>query len=219
MSLVDLVSPKNCLGCGKGGGYICESCIAKERLMKPACPYCEKASIDGFTHAKCRKKYGLDGLTSIWRYQGIVKRAILSLKYKYATEITSELVNLMALESKKLYIPQNFILVPIPIYWHRQNVRGFNQSEVVGRLLASKLGLSFNNQTISRALPTTPQAMLSVAERKLNLKHVFRVESDVIKSNILLFDDVFTTGSTLHEAAKTLKKSGAWKVWGLTIAR
>jgi predicted amidophosphoribosyltransferase len=87
MSVLDLIFPKTCLSCDSEGKYICENCLARVKVLSPVCPYCEKASIDGFAHAKCRKKYGLDGLTSVWKYDGIVKKAIQALKFKYSTEV------------------------------------------------------------------------------------------------------------------------------------
>ena len=74
MGILDLIFPKTCLGCGREGQYICPNCLAKVLLLKPACPYCEKPSIDGFTHIRCKKKYGLDGLTSIYRFEGVIKK-------------------------------------------------------------------------------------------------------------------------------------------------
>jgi ComF family protein len=224
MNLLDLIFPKTCLSCGKEGGYICDNCLTKVKLLKPVCPYCEKASIDGFTHTKCKKKYGLDGLISIWDYDGIIKKAILALKYKYATEVGRELTNCLIKSLKNLdsrfYIPDSGVLVPIPLYWHRENVRGFNQSTEIGKLIAQNMGWKFIPDLLIKNKSTTPQAGLSVEERKQNLKGVFSLNSKFqIPNSVVLFDDVFTTGSTLKEAAKVLKRHGVEKVWGLTIGR
>ena len=224
MGILDLIFPKVCLSCGKEGNYICENCLTKVKLLKLVCPYCEKASIDGFTHAKCKKKYGLDGLTSIWDYEGVIKKAILALKYKYATEVGKELSNLYIQELlTRSVLVKDGTLVPIPLYWHRENVRGFNQSAEIGKLIAQKLGWKFIPDLLIKNKSTTPQAGLSVEERKQNLKGVFSLNPSFslldFPSSVVLFDDVFTTGSTLKEAAKVLKRHGVGKVWGMTIAR
>lgn len=223
MDLLNLIFPKTCLGCGKEGGYICADCLAKVRLAKPICPYCEKASIDGFTHVKCAKKLGLDGLTSIWEYEGVIRKAVLALKYKYSTEVGKELIGQLVnwLISNKQLVPNAQCLVPIPLYWYRQNVRGFNQSIEVGRSAAAQMGWKFVPDLLIRKRSTTPQVELSGDKRHQNLKGVFSLGSgiDYSVSSIALFDDVFTTGSTLREAAKVLKRAGVEKVWGLTIAR
>lgn len=238
MSLVDLIFPKTCLSCGKEPGYIGNSCLNLVKKTKPICPYCERPSIDGTTHAKCQREYGLDGLTSIWVYGGVVQKAILALKYKYATEIAKELSSCMAKELKNQEVhkllPSAYCLVPIPLHWYRQNYRGFNQSEVIGGLVAKVMGWKFAPDLLIRRKLTTPQAELGAKERSKNIRGVFAINSNYIVPSaqcLVLFDDVFTTGSTLKEAAKVLKQAIAkparsathsiagGKVWGLTIAR
>lgn len=225
MGILDLIFPKTCLGCGKEGKYLCDKCLDGLKLLKPACPYCEKASIDGFTHTKCAKVYGLDGLTSIWDYEGAVKKAILAFKYKYATEVGKELAScfITSLLGIKNLVPSDYCLVPVPIHWYRENVRGFNQSEEIGKQVAQSLGWEFNSDLLIKKKSTNAQAQLSVEERKQNLKGVFSLNPNYTLNakpcTLILFDDVFTTGSTLKEAAKVLKRAGVAKVWGLTIAR
>ncbi|HUC94583.1 MAG TPA: ComF family protein [Candidatus Saccharimonadales bacterium] len=223
MSILDLIFPKTCLECKKEGKYLCDKCLVKAKILRPVCPYCEKASIDGFTHAKCRKKYGLDGLTSVWDYDGVIKKAIMALKYKYSTEVGKELSeNYIKELLTRSDLVRGGVLVPIPIHWYRENVRGFNQSVEIGEEVATKLNRKFIPDLLIKKKSTTPQATLSVAERKQNLEGVFTVNPHYDLNSmhfVLLFDDVFTTGSTLKEAAKVLKRSGVKKVWGLTIAR
>jgi ComF family protein len=225
MSLLDLVFPKTCLGCGSSGSYICPDCLAKVRTAQPICPYCERASIDGVTHIRCQKKLGIDGLISIWEYEGVIRKAILALKYKYATLIGQELSNcfLSAAKSQstKYLLHVNASLVPIPIFWLRQNVRGFNQSIEVGKIVSESLSLKFIPDLLIKKQPTVPQAELSGNMRRQNLRGVFSLNTKypTLDAEYIIFDDVFTTGSTVCEAAKVLKRAGAKKVWGLTIAR
>ncbi len=226
MGILDLIFPKSCLNCGKGDKYICSDCLSKVRLAKPICPYCERASIDGVTHIKCAKKLGLDGLTAVWEYEGVIRKAILALKYKYSTEVGKELAQLfikffMTLDSR-FVIPDSPALIPIPLHWYRQNNRGFNQSEEIGKEAAGEMNWKFYSDILIKKKPTISQVELKGDDRRQNLRGVFSVSTSILVSqypSIVLFDDVFTTGSTLHEAAKVLKRSGAKKVWGLTIAR
>ena len=224
MNLLDLVFPKTCLGCGRPGSYICQDCLAKVRFAQPICPYCERASIDGVTHVKCQRKLGIDGLVSVWEYEGVIRKAILALKYKYATLIGRELSNcfLSAIRSQnnRYNIPNVSSFVPIPIYWHRQNVRGFNQSIEIGKSVAGAMNLKFVPDLLIKNQPTVSQVELKGDERRQNLKGVFTLNLKVqIPDSVLLFDDVFTTGSTIREAGKVLKRTGVKRVWGLTIAR
>ncbi|KKS96240.1 MAG: hypothetical protein UV71_C0001G0114 [Microgenomates group bacterium GW2011_GWC1_43_13] len=220
MNLLDLVFPKTCLGCGNWGKYLCTDCLGKLKILKPVCPYCENWSADGSTHEKCRMVYGLDGLTSIWDYEGAIKKAILALKYKYSTEVGKELTNAFIRELEEVTPLVKGILVPIPIHWHRENVRGFNQSEEIGEEVARQMDWKFVSDFLVKVRSTSSQVELPVEKRKQNLKGVFVMNFKLpIPGSVILFDDVFTTGSTLREAAKVLKRAGVEKVWGLTIAK
>ena len=225
MGVLDLIFPKTCLGCGKEGKYLCDDCLAKVRPAKPICAYCEKASIDGFSHVKCAKKLGLDGLTSIWEYEGVIRKAILSLKYKYSTlvgkELTGCFISALRSQDSKFKIPNSTTLVPIPLYWYRENTRGFNQSVEIGREVAAQMGWKFISDLLIKTKSAVSQVELKGKARRQNLKGTFVINSSIKYrvSSIVLFDDVFTTGSTLREAAKVLKRTGVTKVWGLTIAR
>jgi ComF family protein len=224
MGLIDLVFPKKCLGCGREGRYICPSCMKKAPLARPICPYCKHPSIDGATHANCSRKFGVDGLSSIWEYEGIIRKVVMSLKYKRATSVGVELTEYLFSSLNTKVLPPIQYLIPVPVHWYRQNARGFNQSVEVGGKIAEKMRLKFIPDLLIKTVQTKPQAGLSREERRKNLKGSFVVNS-TYKSlipnldSIFLFDDVFTTGSTMFEATKVLKRAGIKKVWGITISR
>ena len=223
MNILDLIFPKSCLDCKKDGQYICKSCIGKVRYKKQICIVCERASIDGVTHIKCKKKLGLDGYISLWRYEGVVRKAIIGLKYKFASEIAKELSMYTSnrLTTGEYFLPENTLLVPIPLYWYRGNWRGFNQTVEIGKLLAERMGWDFVPDLLLRKKLRKPQAELKEDDRKKNIRGVFSLNSNyqLLSTSYILFDDVSTTGSTLKEAGKILKRNGAIKVWGLTIAK
>src|SRR3990172_9745884 len=230
MGIIDLVFPRNCLGCKKSGVYICGSCIQKLPQPTPLCPLCEKPSVDGFTHFKCKKAQGLDGLLTLWPYQGVIRRAIIALKYKYAREVGDELRKYAATKIKDYlpFLPKDAVFVPIPLYWYKENVRGFNQAAFFGKYISQKVGWEFLPDLLVRKKHTRPQTELRSEERQKNIRGVFALSKhsqSIVKSqrSIVLFDDVYTTGSTLKEACKVLKTylrrqgNGTGKVWGLTI--
>jgi ComF family protein len=228
MSILDLVFPKTCLGCGRDGKYLCSDCITKALPAKPLCPYCMRPSVKGVTHTECQNKYSLDGLISIWKYQGAIRKAITSLKYKYSTEVGRELTecftNVLKINNSTFMIPNSSILVPIPLHWHKENVRGFNQSIEVGGSVSSVMGWKFIPDLLVKKQSTVSQTELGGEARRQNLKNVFSINpahksTSLNLKYVILFDDVFTSGSTLREAAKVLKRAGVEKVWGLTIAR
>ena len=201
MNIIDLIFPKKCLECGRPGKYICEDCL-------------KKVLLGGWIK---RDVY------SAWKYEGVIRKAIISLKYKYATEIADELVSYLVTSLKTNYLVSGACcLVPIPLHWHRKNFRGFNQSEEVGKIVAKKMGWEFIPDLLIRHKSTVPQVQLTGLARRQNLYGVFSFNPSILVSkypNIVLFDDVFTTGSTLYEAMKVLKGAGCKKVWGLTIAK
>ncbi len=228
MELLNFIFPKNCLECQKSGAYVCHSCVTRVSKPKPTCSECNKPSIDGFTHTKCQKKYGINGLISLWKYEGIIRKAVLALKYKYAIEIIAELQKYMVAEinSNEILKANDYCLVPIPLHWYKENFRGFNQSGELGKKLAISLKWKYVPDLLVRKKFTAPQATLKKEKRLKNIKDVFEINKkyhDFLTNHgslpILVFDDVYTTGSTLNEAVKVLKHTGAINVWGLTVAR
>jgi ComF family protein len=221
--LFNLLFPRRCLGCGQEGNYFCQECLLALRLRKPlVCPVCQKPVIEGRTHSRCSTKYSLDGLISVFAYQGIIRQAIGKLKYRFVTDLAKELIDLT---TKHLAIPFKsqtpITLIPIPLHSRRQRWRGFNQAELLGKLLAKELGWNIRTDILVRSRHTKPQVELKGKKRKTNIKGVFQLKTgfEKPKSKIVLFDDVWTTGSTLKEAGRILKRAGVKEVWGLTLAR
>ncbi|KKQ42197.1 MAG: Phosphoribosyltransferase [Microgenomates group bacterium GW2011_GWC1_37_8] len=233
MTLIDLLFPKECLGCKRPGSYICSSCINKLSSIKLLCPECQKPAVDGITHIRCKKKLGMDALVNLWPYQGVIRQAVIKLKYKFVGEVAEELSELACkrIDSDLALFPKNATLIPVPLYWLRENFRGFNQSEKIGKILAKKMGWNFVPDLLVRRKLRQPQTQLTAEKRKENVKGVFSLNPNHQAlqpkadrpldetTNHILFDDVYTTGSTLKEATRVLKRNGAGQVWGLTIAK
>lgn len=221
MFLLDLLFPKFCLGCGKFGSYICSSCFLKiHPLPYLKCPVCSRASIDGITHPRCKKRFGLDRVISFFPYTGIVQKAIKIIKYRYAYKVTGDLLRSVSLPE----LPKQSVFIPIPLYPSRRRFRGFNQAEIIARVLSKRFDISVRTDIIDRIRKTVPQVdMKNRKERLSNMKGVFRVNEASIKSvqqsTIILVDDVFTTGATMQSACGLIKRAGVKTLWGLTIAQ
>jgi competence protein ComFC len=204
MSLFDILFPRYCLECKQPGKYICDSCISK------------------VAHGGWR---GID--YSVFKYEGVIRRAIIALKYKFATDLVDELVAACIGRSVNQYSlfsnQKSICLVPIPLHWHRHNWRGFNQAELIGEKLAKQMKWDFVPDLLLRTKESTPQVQLKGVGRRKNLNGVFSV-NPIRKSLILnheslvLFDDVYTTGSTIKEAERVLKLAGFRNIISLTIA-
>lgn len=223
MGVADLLFPKACLNCNNNGSYVCRNCLGKLPLLRQICVNCGRPAVDGTTHVKCLQPWGLDGLVFVWPYGGVIRKAILGLKYRYAEEIAKELGVYIVenLQEGKVLLPKKAILVPIPLYFLRQNWRGFNQVGHMGRVLARTLKWRYDNEILIRKKLARPQTSLTRKDRTKNIRGVFSLNPSykLHASSYILFDDVFTTGATIKEAAKVLKRKGVKKVWGLAIAR
>lgn len=211
---------------------MCAGCIKEIRQTELVCPFCERTSLGGAVHAVCKRKFGLDGLWSLGIYQSSLRIAIQKLKYKWVSEVAKELIDItlvywvknppILLDILKKDHGKSWVVSAVPLHKVRQKWRGFNQSELLAKLFASKLGLKYED-TLKRIRNTKPQIKLLAAERKQNIKNAFALaltkNDELITNNFLLIDDVWTTGSTLKECCYVLKRAGAKSVWALTIAR
>jgi len=141
MGILDLIFPKKCLGCGGGGGYFCTKCMEGIVKAKEKCPMCVRYSYGGKTHRSCWQKWEMDGVVTIYRYGGIVRKAILKLKYNFVSELAEELGLIVANELKKsgLMKDKKVVLVPVPLYSSRGRWRGFNQAAEIGKVVAREM--------------------------------------------------------------------------------
>src|SRR3989338_1792684 len=229
--ILDLLFPKRCVGCKKLDTYFCKDCITNILQTDLVCPKCEKLAVGGQTHPVCKRKYGLDGLWSLGIYQGSLREAIKQLKYGKVKELAEILVD-VTVEYWAKYQPfildqitkdegVGWAIIPVPLHWWRENDRGFNQSSLIGQTLSKKLGLAYFD-ALKRVRYTKPQVKLKGFGRHQNIRNAFSLSPNILISqspNILLLDDVWTTGSTLRECFYVLKRNGAKKVWAITLAR
>lgn len=210
-------------------------------VVSQVCPECAKLSEHGEYHPQCKEGIALKGIiASAYFEEGPVREMIHNLKYNGVTELAEPLAKLMseALEKSEIRIlksEQNiqkknsqfdirhsdFVISYVPLHWHRQATRGYNQAELLAKIVGEKTGLEVLD-LLKKVKNTTRQAELSGEKRRKNLKGVFRPRKSpksLKNLTIILIDDVCTTGSTLNECARVLKKAGAKEVWGLVVCR
>jgi len=224
-SVLDFFFPLRCPGCNQKGTWFCDDCLAKLKLVEGlTCAVCGGEAVKGITHPRCQGKYTLDRLVSIYQYDGAIKTAVAWLKYKDVTGLAGILANLMVEEVGELGLDFGpaTIIVPVPLHWQRAWKRGFNQAELLARPLGQGLGLEVRDDFLRRVRNTKSQTKLRYAERRKNVAGAFLVPEakvlEVKSQDILLVDDVSTTGATLGACANALKRAGARYVWGLTLA-
>src|SRR3990170_1996353 len=147
MSLLDLLFPKTCVRCGRVGEYFCPQCVGLFPLAQAICPVCRKGSIGGVTHARCRRRYGLDGLVSVFAYRDGVQEAVKRLKYRFVREMGEGFVE-VTMKRMDPFIPaflrkEKIAVCPVPLSPSRERWRGFNQAALLGEILAQRMGFRF----------------------------------------------------------------------------
>jgi competence protein ComFC len=192
-------------------------------LAAPVCPACKLFSLRGTTHSSCKRDMFLDGAIAVFTYKGVIKKAIIKLKYSFVFDISQELsAYIVSALLTRQDLLQNAVFVPIPLHKKRLKWRGFNQAELLAMGLSRRVDLPVV-KLLTRVEDGVQQAELDRKSRLRNMSGKYAVINkklyDSRGKKVILIDDVWTTGSTLNEAARVLKKAGVKEVWGVTLAR
>jgi len=207
--ILDILFPISCLGCCQSNVWLCEECQNKIQINK-----------DLFQPINFSPSY-IDGffVSADWEDK-ILKDTVHRFKYGFAKELAEPLSKLMIKKIYKLNIElKNFVIFPVPLHRRRLAWRGFNQAELLASFVAEKFNLELNNNLLIRKKYTSPQTKLNSKKRKVNILNAFEIKKSVSFENILLIDDVITTGATINEIARVLKNNGTKKVFGIALAR
>lgn len=218
---LDFFFPPWCVGCGVRGTFLCPSCQASlSPVIPPFCVRCGRPLDLGTLCPECEgRELWIEGIRSPFRFEGALRQAILSFKYKGVRALAVPLAQLMA-----AYLAQNPLpadaLVAVPLHPRRLRERGYNQSLLLARELGRLCSLPLVEGPLVRLRDTPPQTRTrSAEERQENVARAFSCGGDFEGRSILLIDDVCTSGATLNSCAAVLKAAHAASVWGLTVAR
>jgi ComF family protein len=218
---LDILFPKRCLGCGHGGAFICQDCQRKlPYLISPVCPVCGSPRLEAAICPKCLTGGYLDGVRSVFSFEGVIRRAIHEFKYHNLRAISGTLASFLA-GGFSHYGLKGDLIVPVPLHPRRLKERGYNHSFLLARDFGELVGLEVLPQALVRTRYSEPQvSSKGLAERQHNVEGAFACYSDRIEEkHVILIDDVVTSGATLGACASALKKAGAAWVWGFTLAR
>jgi len=219
---LDLLFPQRCVGCGREGDFICYSCRRSlPQIIPPLCPRCGKPQPSGILCPSC-VGWGarIDGIRSPFRFDGVMRQAIYQLKYKNLRALAAPLAKLL-----NDYLGTNpvsgEVLVPVPLHQKRLRERGYNQSSLLAQELGKLTKLPVVDNCLIRQRHALPQARTStVDERRSNVADAFTCCDHRLRDKqVLLIDDVSTSGATLDACAAALKATGTTSVWGLVLAR
>ncbi|NOK62866.1 MAG: hypothetical protein GFH27_549293n263 [Chloroflexi bacterium AL-W] len=203
-TFLSFLFPDVCTGCRRVGTLLCKQCQLECR------PY-PGDNLPDIEHVQ---------YTCIaFVFDGVLRRSIHQFKYQRQRRLAQPLAELLVEHTQKAF-PSHTPLIPVPLHQSRYQKRGFNQAEEIARFLAQKLHVPMINDGLIRSLATEHQVGMNAHERQLNVQGTF--VWDMKKkppSQIILVDDVLTTGATMGACAKVLREAGVNEVYGLALAR
>jgi len=219
---LDFLFPQRCLGCGKEGFLICPSCRNSLSIVAPPlCPLCGRPQLSGILCPSCIKwQAEIDGIRSPFRFEGVTRLAVHQLKYRNLRTLAAPLAQMLDDYLVRYPLPGD-VLVPVPLHPKRLKERGYNQSALLACELGKLNNLPVMEDCLVRKQHTSPQAKTAtVEERRSNVSEAFICSNDGLRNRqVILIDDVATSGATLNACAQSLKSAGAQSVWGLVMAR
>jgi len=228
---LDLLFPPSCLSCGLSlpssrVPLFCQDCFSRLRFISsPLCPCCGRlfqngAGGDHFCGPCLTQKRHFRAARALLLYEDPIKPLIQQLKYHKKTFCLPSLAALMASSPNAFANEDVELILPVPLHKKKLRQRGFNQAQLLAESFFPR-DLRLKADILFRIKETTAQTGLSGDERRRNMGNAFAVPAPeaVRGKRILLIDDVFTTGTTVNECAKTLLKAGASDILVLTLAR
>lgn len=206
-SVLNVLFPRECLGCGMPDTLVCENCLLK---------------ISDYDGERVNPQTVNKVLICASYKNSVIKKLVHFYKYKYISELCFPLSRLMIRKyENEIDKISNPIVVCAPLSKKRFNLRCYNQAELLAREFAKYFNLEFFSNLIIKTRHTTQQAKLNREQRLINLKNSFALSNNqIVKNrNIIIIDDIYTTGATVNEIAQTLKNNHAGEIWALVIAK
>jgi len=205
---------EDCLLCGGEGGpeLLCAACIAELPALPRSCPRCALPSPAAALCGSClNHPPHFDATLALWRYEFPCDGLVQALKYRARLALAGFFARSLASRT----MPEVDLIVPMPLHPRRLAERGFNQALEIAR----HLGRPIAPRGVLRVKHTPPQTELPYEERAKNVRGAFLCKLDLSGASVAVLDDVMTTGATLNELARALKRAGAARVENLVIAR
>lgn len=230
---LNFLFPKTCIICGKMcPNYICSICESKfEKYKKFNIIDNKKLIIDklGIENVNllqkyyfvCNEKVYWEKMIYCFDYKGLIRKYIL--KYKFNNEAyLYEFFSFEILKNKKIYelLKTYDIIIPVPMDKVKKLRRGYNQTQLITKIISNKTGI-IEEECIKKVKQTKTQSLLKFEQRKENIKNAYSIYNieKVKNKKVILFDDIFTTGSTVNEISKILKNSGVKEILVLVLAK
>lgn len=218
---LDWLYPPTCGGCGLPGSRWCEDCRSKvETLPKTVCRHCgEIIKTEGICDNCRRCLPAFSGMRSWGLFTGPLRQAMHRLKYERDLALGEVLALPLIQMAADLDLAVD-VVTAVPIGIARRRERGYNQATMLALPIALGIGRPYRGKALTKIKEVRSQVGLSVIERRQNVSRVFRADPKIAAGkNILVVDDVTTSGATMDACAQALLSAGAHQVFGLTLAR
>ncbi|MBO6132833.1 MAG: ComF family protein [Lachnospiraceae bacterium] len=227
-SLLDIIYPRRCAVCDLvlpfGQKYICKACKLKLiRVKEPRCVKCGRPLTkigEEYCKACTKARHEFTCGLSLFMYNDAMRESIFRFKYGGRQEYAEFYAFAIAKYLKREICGFNAdAIIPVPLHESRLKERGYNQSELISERLGKLLDIPVQSHLVSRIKNTKPQKKLNSIERRKNLKKAFKYERNVVQlKSVIVFDDIYTTGSTIDSLSLVLKEAGVKNVFFITLS-
>ena len=231
--LKNIIAPKKCYSCCKEWFFLCNSCfeeIEKKNPFDEICYVCKKYSKDFEIHNKCKKEIFYDKTIIASHYkENLIKRLIKDYKFYWRKDILNDFWEILVekiikymKEELQSFRKKDFLVVCPPMDFFKKIKRWYNHSELLAIFISKYFWFRFEKNLVLKTRKTRQQSKLSRQKRILNLEKAFKINDkkvDIVDNKVvLIIDDVISTGTTVNEISRVLKKSKAKKVIVISIA-
>ena len=213
-NVLDFIFPPVCAFCGKvGEGNLCQKC---RKAITNSSIFANQ--LDFYSN----QSYFIDEHFYLFSYEEPIREKILQYKFEDKAYLANCIYEFF-MNNEKIYgfLKKYDIIIPVPISLARRRERGYNQSEIIARKISKMVGIPIETQVLKKEKHNQPQSSLNKKQRKENVKNVYKIQNElkIQRKEILLLDDIYTTGATANECAKMLKQAGGERIGILTIAK
>lgn len=218
-ALVNFFFPQTCFVCGLAGEEICADCLKSQDRARMRCLKCGRRNHFGLYCPAHRKKFLPEAVVASFAYKGGIRELVHRFKYEDGTDISRIFAWELARTIKLIPDYQSFSVGFIPLAFKRERRRGYNQAKLLAEAVAGELGLPLIDLLLRADKAESQVQVEDPVLRRQNIKGVFRPKKGaVLPKQIILIDDVVTTGATAEEAAKVLLRAGVKRVFVVALA-
>ena len=202
---------------------VCLGCLKDIRIIKqPTCMRCGKQledEIDEFCYDCTFKRFEFERGVAGFSYSKAMRRSMYAFKYNNRREYANFYSKVICEKYNKVIKSWDAdVLIPVPLHRARFIKRGYNQAQVMAEAIGKKIGMEVDSKLLVRNKNTKPQKELTDKERCNNIENAFQISSNAIKyKKVILVDDIYTTGTTINECAKVLKRNGVETVYFVSV--